>query len=55
MKKVKIIIETEVTGDYYNSSEFQELLSLIETGEAAEEIKCDDLVIVSVTITSEIE
>ena len=55
MKKVKFIIETEVTGDYYNSSEFQEFLNLIETGEAAEELKGNDVGIVSVTITSEIK
>ena len=55
MKKVKFIIETEVTEDFYKSLEFQELLSLIETGEAAEEIKGDDVGIVSLTITSEIE
>ena len=54
MKKVKFIIETEVTEDYYNSSEFQELLEMVKTGEAAEELKGDDLGITSLTITSEV-
>lgn len=55
MKKVKFIIETEITEDYFKSSEFQELLNLIETGEAAEEIKGNDVGIVSLTVTSEIK
>lgn len=54
MKKVKFTIETEVTEDYYASSEFQKFLDMVQSGEAAEELKGNDVGIKSLTISSEV-